>query len=62
MKKEPDYGRCVKMPVYGYNASEFDDVEGNEYVYDFECMAEELENRICKELNKNVTITIRENE
>ena len=52
----------IKLPIYGYDASEHDDIEGNEYVYDFEEMANELENRICKELNRNVLITISEME
>ena len=48
------------MPVYGYDASEHDDIEGDEYVYDFEEMADELENRIYKKLGKKVLITISE--
>ena len=50
----------IKMPVYGYDASEHDDIEGDEYVYDFEEMADELENRIYKKLGKKVLITISE--
>ena len=50
----------IKMPVYGYDASEHDDIEGDEYVYDFEEMANELENRIYEKLPKNVLITISE--
>ena len=50
----------IKMPVYGYDASEHDDIEGDEYVYDFEEMANELENRIYKKLGKKVLITISE--
>ena len=50
----------IKLPIYGYDASEHDDVEGNEYVYDFESMADELENIIHKKLGKNVLITISE--
>ena len=50
----------IKLPIYGYDASEHDDIEGNEYVYDFEEMANELKNRIYKELNRNVLITISE--
>ena len=50
----------IKMPVYGYDASEHDDIEGDEYVYDFEEMANELENRIYEKLGKKVLITISE--
>ena len=50
----------IKMAVYGYDESEHDDIDGDEYVYDFEAMAEELENRICEILGKNVSITIHE--
>ena len=50
----------IKMAVYGYDASEHDDIDGDEYVYDFEAMAEELENRIRELLGKNVLITISE--
>ena len=48
------------MPVYFYDASEHDDIDGDDYVYDFEEMADELENRICIALNRNVLITISE--
>lgn len=50
----------IKLPIYGYDASEHDDIDGNDYVYDFEEMANELENRICKTLNRNVLITLSE--
>ena len=50
----------IKLPIYGYDASEHDDIDGNDYVYDFEEMANELEYRICKTLNRNVLITISE--
>ena len=35
-------------------------IDGDDYVYDFEEMADELENRICIALNRNVLITISE--
>jgi hypothetical protein len=50
----------IKMPIYGYDASEHDDIDGNDYVYDWEEIANELENLICKKLNRNVLITISE--
>ena len=50
----------IKLPIYGYDASEHDDIDGNDYVYDWEEMATELENRIRKKLNRNVLITISE--
>ncbi len=50
----------IKMPIYGYVASEHDDIDGNDYVYDWEEIANELENLICKKLNRNVLITISE--
>ena len=50
----------IKLPIYGYDASEHDDIDGNDYVYDWEEIADELENRICKTLNRNVLITISE--
>ena len=50
----------IKLPIYGYDASEHDDIDGNDYVYDWEEIANELENRICKNLNRNVLITISE--
>ncbi len=49
MKKE------IPMPVYFYQ-----DEETGEKHYDFEEMANELENRICKKLNRNVLITLSE--
>ncbi len=45
----------IKMPIYFW-----EDEETNDKHYDFEEMANELENRICKILNKNVLITISE--
>ena len=50
----------IKLPIYGYNASEHDDIDGNDYVYDWEEIANELQNRICETLNRNVLITISE--
>ena len=50
----------IKLPIYGYDASEHDDIDGNDYVYDWEEIANELENRICKNLNRKVLITISE--
>ena len=44
----------IKMPIY------YIIEETGEKHYDFEEMANELENRICKELNRNVLITISE--
>ncbi len=46
----------IKMPIYYI----INDEETGERVYDFEEMADELENRICKALNRNVLITISE--
>lgn len=43
----------IKMPVYYYE-------EDGKKHYDFEEMANELEHRICKALNRNVLITISE--
>ena len=43
----------IKMPIYYYEE------DGKKY-YDFEEMANELENRICETLNRNVLITISE--
>ena len=45
----------IEMPIYYW-----EDEETKEKHYDFEEMANELENRICKELNRNVLITISE--
>tara|TARA_R100001463_G_scaffold21647_2_gene51876 strand:+ start:255 stop:422 length:168 start_codon:yes stop_codon:yes gene_type:complete len=45
----------IPMPVYFYV-----DEETGEKHYDFEEMANELENRICKKLNRNVLITLSE--
>ena len=44
------------MPVYYI----INDEKTGEKVYDFEEMADELENCICKTLNRNVLITISE--
>jgi len=44
----------IKMPIY-YIVE-----ETGEKHYDFEEMADELENNICKVLNRNVLITISE--
>ena len=46
----------IKMPIYYYDE---DDDNGIRH-YDFEEMANELEYRICKTLNRNVLITISE--
>jgi hypothetical protein len=43
----------IKMPVYYYE-------EDGKKHYDFEEMANELENRICNNLNRKVLITISE--
>lgn len=53
----------IKMPIYGYDEKDYivnGKPEGTEYIYDWEEMANELENRICKILNKDVSITISE--
>ena len=44
----------IKMPIY------YIIEESGEKYYDFEEMANELENRICKTLGRNVLITISE--
>ena len=44
----------IKMPIY------YIIEESGEKYYDFEEMANELENRICKTLNRNILITISE--
>ena len=46
----------IEMPIYYI----INDEETGEKVYDFEEMADELENRICKKLGRNVLITISE--
>ena len=46
----------IKLPIYYI----INDEETGEKVYDFEEMSDELENRICKTLNRNVLITISE--
>lgn len=43
----------IKMPIYYYE-------EDGKKHYDFEEMANELENRICETLNRNVLITLSE--
>ena len=45
----------IEMPIYFW-----EDEETGEKHYDFEEMANELENRICKKLNRNVLITLSE--
>ena len=68
MKKEKyeDIPRKIEMPVYwamikGVNADNWEvDEKNGTPVYDFEEMANELENRICNTLNRNVLITISE--
>ena len=47
-------GKEIRMPIY------YIIEETGEKHYDFEEMADELENRICKTLNRNVLITISE--
>ena len=58
--KYKDIPKTIEMPVYFYDASEYNDIDGNDYVYDFEEMANELETRICEALNRNVLITLSE--
>ena len=50
----------IILPIYGYDASEHEDIEGDEYVYDFEEMADELGERIKETLNRNVVVIIEE--
>tara|TARA_Y100000401_G_scaffold85807_1_gene71094 strand:+ start:190 stop:483 length:294 start_codon:yes stop_codon:yes gene_type:complete len=45
----------IEMPIYYW-----EDEETKEKHYDFEEMANALEDRICKHLNKNVLITLSE--
>ena len=45
----------IKMPIYYW-----EDEKTKEKHYDLEEMANELENRICEKLGKNVLITISE--
>ena len=52
INKEAD---TIEMPVYFY-----EDEETGEKHYDFEEMANELENRICEKLNRNVLIMLSE--
>ena len=47
----------IEMPLYFW-----EDEKTKEKHYDFEEMANELETRICEKLNRNVSITIREEE
>jgi hypothetical protein len=44
----------IKIPIYHYKDKD------NKKHYDFEEMANELENSICKVLNRNILITISE--
>ena len=46
----------IKIPIYYI----INDKKTGEKVYDFEEMSDELENRICKTLNRSVLITISE--
>ena len=50
-----DNGGQIPMPVYYW-----EDEETGEKHYDFEEMADALEDRVCKYLNCNVLITISE--
>ena len=52
INKEAD---TIEMPVYFYEHE-----ETGEKHYDFEEMANELENRICEKLNRNVLIMLSE--
>ena len=56
--KYKDMPRTIEMPVYFYDESEYDDIDGNDYVYDFDEMADELTDRISNDLDKNVHISI----
>ena len=56
--KYKDIPRTIEMPVYFYDESEYDDINGNDYVYDFDEMADELTDRISNDLDKNVHISI----
>ena len=56
--KYKDIPRTIEMPVYFYDESEYDDIDGNDYVYDFDEMADELTDRISNDLDKNVHISI----
>ena len=55
IEKYDDY-ISIPMPVYYYDV---DDDNGVRH-YDFEEMVSELQDRICKTLNRNVSITIKE--
>ena len=57
-KKIEELNDEIKLPIYGYDASEHDDIEGTEYVYDWEEMADELGTRIKETLNRNVVVII----
>tara|TARA_R110000824_G_scaffold28046_1_gene94580 strand:+ start:13 stop:219 length:207 start_codon:yes stop_codon:yes gene_type:complete len=62
--KYKDIVRGIEMPVYWVMLDddfEIDEINGKAH-YDFEEMANELENRICEALNRNVVITISEME
>lgn len=51
----------IEMPIYYIINDEANtESDSNEKVYDFEEMANVLEDRICKYLNRNVLITISE--
>ena len=56
--KYKDIPRTIEMPVYFYDESEYDDINGNDYVYDFDEMADELTDRISNVLDKDVHISI----
>ena len=56
--KYKDIQRTIEMPVYFYDESEYDDINGNDYVYDFDEMADELTDRFSNDLDKNVHISI----
>jgi hypothetical protein len=55
MKEEKNNHDTIEMPIYYW-----EDEETKEKHYDFEEMADVLEGRICKYLNRNVLITISE--
>ena len=58
VEEYPNDHISIPMPVYYYDVDDDDGVRH----YDFEEMANELENRICKVLGRNVLITISEAE
>ena len=55
MKEIKNNHETIEMPIYFW-----EDEETGEKHYDFEEMADVLEGRICKYLNRNVLITISE--